>query len=883
MSLEQTTNNEKVLLPSSKDDIAEPGVMQEPHPSDDGTTSAQLLSTVVGERIDAPELESALRENLLSMNSNVVSVQTTESSLGEDVTDSAQSLKSVVAYELDSSTSQPKQELPVLGNDRPSESRSTENLPAQDDSVPIRSLSVINIQSNPAGSLAVDPLQGNISFNGESVDEKLTRCNDTHEHEILQNLSNPLHKDACSIEPQPNGGENDVCTKVESELIRDATENSDKAQMYTTLPHEEGAKTECADPDHIQKSPSHATDHERLSQPQIQSHITSAKTPTEAEKINVDAEFELDSSPIASSSSSDTSTDSSSSEDSNAEEYEMLDPAEQARLLMQEDAGSDDDGGEKPSSWVPVRTINETPDVIVPKPNLTITKDMTITELGSVENLVENLVLIKARTSGEYQVLEYGSVLCLRNRSVIGVIAETLGRVQQPYYSVRFTNAAAISELGISPGIVVFFVDQHSTPVFTQSLKAFKGSDASNLFDEEVGEAEVEFSDDEAEAEHKRKRKHTSNFHPRYDDYRIQKQSQDRSSCDTSTTNQNIKIEDVELYTPLARPSNLHEIMGNNEAPEEAPNTHHNAGRGRGRGTAHKKRGRPRGSGSRGRGQRGRGSQDDIVDVVGSGRIEKTYENRINLKNKHDGQSAPDRCKGIEPKIENILSNHDFRRSKERSILHSPETSVPSLLEPSTPTMGPAINIPSQFSRHPVSSGQSFRPQNDLHHRYQAQQQYLTPQYNSFHQGDPRSGPYQAQFRGPPPANINIPPGAFVNPAFFPSGTPSPNPQRYWPLDPRSHIQQPAHDPYRQSPSRSSSVDHGQIHMHGHSPAPFRIAQVDIARQGVPTFLPATFDIAQQKLDQPIHVTQGHAPPGSRSEATLRAAQDLLDIQKPTA
>jgi hypothetical protein len=45
-------------------------------------------------------------------------------------------------------------------------------------------------------------------------------------------------------------------------------------------------------------------------------------------------------------------------------------------------------------------------------------------------------------------------------------------------------------------------------------LKAQKGSDASNLHDEEVGENEAEFSDDEKEAEHKRlmkKRKSQSN------------------------------------------------------------------------------------------------------------------------------------------------------------------------------------------------------------------------------------------------------------------------------------------------------------------------------------------------------------------------------------
>lgn len=234
--------------------------------------------------------------------------------------------------------------------------------------------------------------------------------------------------------------------------------------------------------------------------------IPTSEETVEANKPNEEAEFEIDSSPLVSSSSDVSSDTSSSDDDSDAEDYEMLDPVEAARRLMAEDGGSDDDKpgkGGKGISGGP-RTTNEKPDEVVPKPNVTITPDMHIEELGQVENLIDNLALIKANTSGEYQVLEAGSVLCLENRSVIGVVAETLGRVQQPYYSVRFTNAAAMVEDGITPQIKIFYVKQFSSTVFTQRLKAYKGSDASNLHDEEIGDDEIEFSDDEAEAEHKR-------------------------------------------------------------------------------------------------------------------------------------------------------------------------------------------------------------------------------------------------------------------------------------------------------------------------------------------------------------------------------------------
>ncbi|KAL8999424.1 MAG: hypothetical protein Q9169_001738 [Polycauliona sp. 2 TL-2023] len=222
----------------------------------------------------------------------------------------------------------------------------------------------------------------------------------------------------------------------------------------------------------------------------------------EANTGDGEAEFELDSSPIESSSESDSDSSSSSSGDS---DYEMLDPEEEARRLMQEDGGSDDEGkgGKAPSG--PLRTLNEKPDEVIPKPQVEITPEMIITELGSVEHVVENSILIKGKTSGESRALESGSLLCLQDRSVVGVVAELLGQVHQPYYSVRFTNPAAITEAGISKGISIFYVEQHSSYVFTQSLKALKGSDASNIHDEEVGADELEFSDDEAEAEHKRR------------------------------------------------------------------------------------------------------------------------------------------------------------------------------------------------------------------------------------------------------------------------------------------------------------------------------------------------------------------------------------------
>lgn len=50
----------------------------------------------------------------------------------------------------------------------------------------------------------------------------------------------------------------------------------------------------------------------------------------------------------------------------------------------------------------------------------------------------------------------------------------------------------------------VYHVPQRSNFVFMQQIRAMKGSDASNMNDEEPADHELEFSDDEAEAEHRR-------------------------------------------------------------------------------------------------------------------------------------------------------------------------------------------------------------------------------------------------------------------------------------------------------------------------------------------------------------------------------------------
>ena len=319
------------------------------------------------------------------------------------------------------------------------------------------------------------------------------------------------------------------------------------------------------------------------------------------------AEFEYDSSPYES--SSDDSSDSSDedSDDSDEDDYEMLDPVEQARRLMEADDDSDGEGNGKGSANGQLRTVNEKPEEIISIPNIEVTPDMAIEELGQVERALKNMILIRAKTTGEYQVLESGSLLCLRDRKVIGVVSETLGKVQQPLYCVRFTNAESIAQAAIQQDTTIFYVPQHSTFVFTKSLRGLKGSDASNIHDEEIGEDEMEFSDDEAEAEYKRtKRQRLAR--------RGGRGGRDSSQILGTRGNRNhrpveyvttLTYEDgngaEELYTPLSRPSNLYEIQKSSSPMGEYPQEVHSCGSRGSRGRGYRGRGMDRGRG-RGRG-----------------------------------------------------------------------------------------------------------------------------------------------------------------------------------------------------------------------------------------------------------------------------------------
>lgn len=77
----------------------------------------------------------------------------------------------------------------------------------------------------------------------------------------------------------------------------------------------------------------------------------------------------------------------------------------------------------------------------------------------------------------------------------------------QPFYSLRFPSSAAPDPAVYTVGKPVFYCPKLASYIFTRDIQDIKHSDASNRYDEEVGAAEMEWSDDEAEQDHKRSAK----------------------------------------------------------------------------------------------------------------------------------------------------------------------------------------------------------------------------------------------------------------------------------------------------------------------------------------------------------------------------------------
>lgn len=192
-----------------------------------------------------------------------------------------------------------------------------------------------------------------------------------------------------------------------------------------------------------------------------------------------------------------------------------------AKSISNHDLDEDDESGPTGVDFQTKNEINET-DVIIPDIS-EVGPEEILEKVGEIMSVMVNLVIVRGEPSerankGSEQALDSDTLLVFEDRKVMGYVRivqsccgtllkemniqiyETFGPTSQPLYQVKFSNGYPLDPEKMRIARKVFHVPKRSHFVFLSQIKQMKGSDASNVHDEEPAEHELEFSDDEAEA-----------------------------------------------------------------------------------------------------------------------------------------------------------------------------------------------------------------------------------------------------------------------------------------------------------------------------------------------------------------------------------------------
>jgi rRNA processing protein Gar1 len=145
-----------------------------------------------------------------------------------------------------------------------------------------------------------------------------------------------------------------------------------------------------------------------------------------------------------------------------------------------------------------------------------LTNSDELLEAGMIEDIFQDKIIIRANIFNG--ILDLDNIMFNENKFPVGYLDDVIGKVESPYYVVKlFPNLTEESKQnnGLFPGKSIFFAKTRSKQVVPNFLIKHKGCDASNAFDEEIQEDEMEFSDDEQEVKfksRKKSRKQSQNF-----------------------------------------------------------------------------------------------------------------------------------------------------------------------------------------------------------------------------------------------------------------------------------------------------------------------------------------------------------------------------------
>eukprot|EP00128_Syssomonas_multiformis_P017425 Colp12_sorted_trinity150504_noHs@33931 len=195
-------------------------------------------------------------------------------------------------------------------------------------------------------------------------------------------------------------------------------------------------------------------------------------------------------------SSDEDMSDDSDSESSESSEEEEVKTDKVTKVMEEEEEVPNEYFGTrhevKPSELPPVEELA----IVLPE-------NVQLELLGLVKNIVGDMIVIESREF--VPALDMDSIVWYEDRTPMGRVFETFGRVERPLYSVRIrVDGPSFAKAAL--GNRIFYAPNEPSVtayVLTEQLKAIKGSDASWEDDEEPPEDYVEYSDDEQEMQAK--------------------------------------------------------------------------------------------------------------------------------------------------------------------------------------------------------------------------------------------------------------------------------------------------------------------------------------------------------------------------------------------
>ena len=240
-------------------------------------------------------------------------------------------------------------------------------------------------------------------------------------------------------------------------------------------------------------------------------------------QVSVDFNELLAREDVSDSFSDSSSSDSDPSSDSDSDGIRENDASK--KTPVERRVADDDEEGGGVAATITLRTKNELPEPDIMIPSIAeVGPDEQLEKVGEIMTIVNNVVVVKGEASSTHRASEHAldseTLLVFEDRKILGYVSaslalllliplpfaqihETFGPTYQPMYQVKFNSAHPLDLNEAHVSRPVFHVPARSKYVFVSELTRLRGSDASNVHDEEPAEYELEFSDDEAEAVHK--------------------------------------------------------------------------------------------------------------------------------------------------------------------------------------------------------------------------------------------------------------------------------------------------------------------------------------------------------------------------------------------